>query len=136
MDKSAELHIVPIEVAFTYGGRSRNLLKILSAQSNIDRVLVFATGKMIVAQASSRSWFQESLTPARTMQEKIPMNPSNPSILPLLLSDKQVAALLGCHRNTIWNRVRKDQIPQPIKWEGKTVWRRSEIEKFVETLCT
>ena len=64
------------------------------------------------------------------------MIPSNPSILPLLLSDKQVAALLGCHRNTIWNRVRKDQIPRPIKWEGKTVWRRREIEKFVETLCT
>jgi predicted DNA-binding transcriptional regulator AlpA len=53
---------------------------------------------------------------------------------PLLLSDKQVAKLLGCHRNTIWNRVRNDQLPSPIKWEGKTVWRRRDIEEFVATL--
>lgn len=55
--------------------------------------------------------------------------------LPLLLSDKQVAELLGCHRNTIWNRVRKNLIPPPIKWEGKTVWRRRDIEEFVEKLA-
>ena len=62
------------------------------------------------------------------------MTVESPQFTPLLLSDKQVAALLGCHRNTIWNRVRKNQLPLPIKWEGKTVWRRRDIEKFVDTL--
>ncbi|MCV2864849.1 helix-turn-helix transcriptional regulator [Albidovulum sediminicola] len=62
------------------------------------------------------------------------MTPENQQFSPLLLSDKQVAKLLGCHRNTIWNRVRNDQLPSPIKWEGKTVWRRRDIEEFVAAL--
>ena len=45
----------------------------------------------------------------------------------LLLNVNQVATLLGCHPNTIRNRVRNDQLPAPIKWEGKTVWRRRDI---------
>jgi len=57
-------------------------------------------------------------------------------IQPLLLNVNQVAALLGCHRNTIWNRVRSENLPAPIKWEGKTVWRRRDIEHFVDSLCT
>lgn len=52
---------------------------------------------------------------------------------PLLLSDKQVASLLGCHRNTVWNRVRANALPAPIKWAGKTVWRRRDIEDFVDS---
>ena len=53
---------------------------------------------------------------------------------PLLLNVNQVAGLLGCHRNTVWNRVRSGDMPQPLKFGGKTVWRRAEIEKFAETL--
>ena len=53
----------------------------------------------------------------------------------LLLIVNQVATLLGCHPNTIRNRVRNDQLPAPIKWEGKTVWRRRDIEDFVDSLC-
>ncbi len=53
---------------------------------------------------------------------------------PLLLNVNRVAMLLGCHRNTIWNRVHNNQIPSPIKWEGKTVWRRQDIDEFVEKL--
>lgn len=54
---------------------------------------------------------------------------------PLLLRDVQVAEMLGVHRNTIWNRVKRGKFPKPIKWEGVTVWRRREVEKFVETLA-
>jgi predicted DNA-binding transcriptional regulator AlpA len=54
---------------------------------------------------------------------------------PLLLNVNQVAALLGCHRNTIWNRARRNLLPPPIKWEGKTVWRRQDIEDFVDSLA-
>ncbi len=59
---------------------------------------------------------------------------TNTATLPLLLSDRQVASLLGCHRNTIWNRVRTSNFPKPAQWEGKTVWKRHDIERFVETL--
>jgi predicted DNA-binding transcriptional regulator AlpA len=54
---------------------------------------------------------------------------------PLLLNVNQVAALLGCQGNTIWNRVRSNLLPPPIKWEGKTVWRRQDIEDFVDSLA-
>jgi prophage regulatory protein len=55
---------------------------------------------------------------------------------PLLLNVNQVADLLGCHRNTIWNRVKHGQIPEPKKFGGKTVWQRTDIENFVEALCS
>ncbi len=54
---------------------------------------------------------------------------------PILLRDVQVAQLLGVHRNTIWNRVRAGRFPKPIKWEGLTVWRRSDIDEFVNSLA-
>lgn len=54
---------------------------------------------------------------------------------PLLLSDKQVADLLGCHRNTIWNRVKNGQMPKPIRWEGKTVWPHKVIIEYVDNLA-
>lgn len=62
------------------------------------------------------------------------MQTSN-KLAPLLLNVNQVADLLGCHRNTIWNRVNDGQIPKPKKFGGKTVWQRTDIEKFVEALC-
>ncbi|MBY6138509.1 helix-turn-helix domain-containing protein [Leisingera daeponensis] len=55
--------------------------------------------------------------------------------LPLLLRDTQVAHLLGIGRTTVWNRANSGKLPKPIKWEGVTVWRRTEIEKFVEELA-
>jgi predicted DNA-binding transcriptional regulator AlpA len=62
------------------------------------------------------------------------MTSASANFAPLLLSVTQVASLLGCHPNTVCNRVRKDQMPKPIKWEGKTVWRRRDIEAFVDGL--
>ena len=53
---------------------------------------------------------------------------------PMLLNVNQVAGMLNCHRNTIWNRVNDGKIPKPKKFGGKTVWRRTDIEQFVETL--
>ncbi|QBF32309.1 AlpA family transcriptional regulator [Thalassococcus sp. S3] len=53
----------------------------------------------------------------------------------LLLSVQQVATMLGCHKNTVWNRSGTDTFPKPIKWGGKTVWRRSDIEAFVDQLA-
>ncbi len=54
---------------------------------------------------------------------------------PILLRAHQVAALLGVHVNTVWNRARAGKMPKPVKWEGITVWRRSDIEAFVANLA-
>lgn len=54
---------------------------------------------------------------------------------PLLLRDTQVATLLGIHRNTVWNRVREGKFPAPIKWDGITVWRRKDVEAFIDSLA-
>ena len=53
---------------------------------------------------------------------------------PRLLNVNQVADLLGCHRNTVWNHVRNEQMPKPNKFGGKTVWLRATIEEFIETI--
>lgn len=54
---------------------------------------------------------------------------------PLLLRAKQVAQLLSIHPNTVWNRVRAGELPAPIKWHGVSVWRRQDIENFVDRLA-
>ncbi len=63
------------------------------------------------------------------------MGKHEPNAMPLLLRDTQVAQLVGVSRGTVWNRVRAGKFPKPIKWEGVTVWKRAEIEKFVERLA-
>ena len=54
---------------------------------------------------------------------------------PMLLRDAQVANLLGIHRTTVWRRVREGKFPAPIKWDGITVWRRKDVEAFIESLA-
>lgn len=54
---------------------------------------------------------------------------------PLLLRVGQVAALLGVSVNTVWNRAKAGKLPKPVKWEGVTVWKRAEIEAFVNSLA-
>jgi predicted DNA-binding transcriptional regulator AlpA len=53
----------------------------------------------------------------------------------LLWNVQDCANAMSCHPNTIWNRVRAGNFVQPIKWDGKTVWRRSDVENFVERLA-
>jgi len=43
--------------------------------------------------------------------------------IPRLLRDKQVAELLGCSRSHVWQLVRQERIPPPLKLGRKwTVW--------------
>jgi predicted DNA-binding transcriptional regulator AlpA len=53
----------------------------------------------------------------------------------LLWNVQEVAAKLGCHPNTVWNRLKSGSIPSPIKWDGKTVWRRDDIIRYVDRLA-
>jgi predicted DNA-binding transcriptional regulator AlpA len=48
-----------------------------------------------------------------------------------LLTVKEVAAVTGFGISTVWRKVQKGAIPQPLRLAGSTRWRRSEIEALV-----
>lgn len=48
-----------------------------------------------------------------------------------LLSDRDVANLLGLSRATVWRRVADGTLPKPVKIGGLTRWVSSEIEAVV-----
>ncbi|MEM8753310.1 MAG: helix-turn-helix domain-containing protein [Pseudomonadota bacterium] len=48
-----------------------------------------------------------------------------------LISDKEVARLLGIGRSSVWRHVRNGKIPKPIKWAGTTRWNRKAIEDWI-----
>jgi prophage regulatory protein len=52
-----------------------------------------------------------------------------------LLRMKQVLEVIPVAKSTIWQWVKEDRFPKPIKLGGKTtVWKMSEIQRFVETV--
>ncbi|MGH1412115.1 MAG: helix-turn-helix transcriptional regulator [Pelagimonas sp.] len=57
------------------------------------------------------------------------------AIQPILLRAGQVALLLSISEQTVRNRVNAGRLPKPIKWEGVTVWRRKDLEDFVDGLA-
>ncbi len=54
------------------------------------------------------------------------------NITPVLISDVEVARLLGCSSTTVWRRVADRTLPQPIRIGGLTRWSRAEIEAVIE----
>ena len=46
------------------------------------------------------------------------------------LSDKDLAARYSIHRVTPWRWVRDGKLPAPIKINGATRWKLSDIEAF------
>lgn len=54
----------------------------------------------------------------------------------LLLSDRQVAALLSCSRRTVWKMASCGDLPKPVRVGSRTVrWRRTDIEAWVANGC-
>lgn len=48
-----------------------------------------------------------------------------------LLTDAEVAAMLGLGRSSIWRHVRNGTLPKPITIGGSTRWRRHDLEAFI-----
>jgi predicted DNA-binding transcriptional regulator AlpA len=48
----------------------------------------------------------------------------------LFLSDKDLAVRYSVHRLTPWRWVQEGKLPKPIKLNGSTRWRLSDIEAF------
>jgi excisionase family DNA binding protein len=50
-----------------------------------------------------------------------------------LLTAQEVAAMLRISVRTVWRMLRRQEMPQPIRYNRKLVrWRRAEVERFVE----
>jgi len=46
------------------------------------------------------------------------------------LSDKAIATRYQIGRSTVWDWLKKDKLPQPIKLNGSTRWRLSDLEDW------
>ena len=49
-----------------------------------------------------------------------------------LLSDKEVANIIGCSRATVWRRVADGTLPQPLKIGNLTRWVDAEVGGCIE----
>ncbi|MEL7444703.1 MAG: AlpA family phage regulatory protein [Pseudomonadota bacterium] len=49
-----------------------------------------------------------------------------------LITDKEVANIIGCSRATVWRRVADGTLPQPLKIGGSTRWVDAEINGRIE----
>lgn len=54
---------------------------------------------------------------------------------PLLVRANDAARMLGISRSTLYARVQAGRCPEPIRWEGCTVWRVRDLENFVDQLA-
>ncbi len=51
----------------------------------------------------------------------------------VLISDVELAEILGCSRTTVWRRVADNTLPKPIKLGGLTRFVLTEISATIET---
>ena len=54
----------------------------------------------------------------------------------LLLTDKEAAKLLSIGKTTLWNNVKKGEVPPPIRIGGSTRWRVADLLAFVANAPT
>jgi excisionase family DNA binding protein len=53
----------------------------------------------------------------------------------LLLPVEDVARLLSVKPRTVWKWAACGRVPRPVKIGGRTLWRRAELEEWVEGGC-
>lgn len=65
------------------------------------------------------------------------MNARTPILMPReeLLTVDEVAAIYKCCKRSVWNKVNKGALPAPVKWEGLTRWRRSDLNNHIAELA-
>ena len=64
--------------------------------------------------------------------EHSPARGTNTSVARVLISDVEVAEILGCSRTTIWRRVADGTLSKPVKIGGLSRFVLSEINATVE----
>ena len=63
-----------------------------------------------------------------------PKQPDAAPVAPAMLTAAGVAAYLGLSTRTVWRCAATGEIPRPVRLGGRTLWRRSEIDRAVEGL--
>ena len=51
-----------------------------------------------------------------------------------LLTVEQVSDTLGVCKDKVWKLNRADQIPKPVKVNGSTRWKKSQIQEYIKGL--
>ena len=64
--------------------------------------------------------------------EHSPTREKSGGIARVLISDVELAKILGCSRTTVWRRVADGTLPKPIKIGGMTRWSQAEIAAVIE----
>ncbi len=65
--------------------------------------------------------------------EHSPARGTNTGIARVLVSDVELAEILGCSRTTVWRRVADSTLPKPLKLGGLSRFVLSEINATVES---
>ena len=52
----------------------------------------------------------------------------------LLYNIKELQRVVGIGRNKIYELIRQDKFPKPIKIGTKSLWKKSDVEKWVKSL--
>ena len=63
--------------------------------------------------------------------EHSPVRGTNAGIARVLVSDVELAEILGCSRTTVWRRVADSTLPKPLKFGGLSRFVLSEINATV-----
>lgn len=58
--------------------------------------------------------------------------PIRPATEPLVVDAKRLAKLLNCSLRTIRNRDARGLLPTPLRIGGSLVWRRAEVDAWLE----
>ena len=64
--------------------------------------------------------------------EQSPVRGTNAGIARVLVSDVELAEILGCSRTTIWRRIADGALPKPLKLGGLSRFVLSEINARVD----
>lgn len=60
----------------------------------------------------------------------MPVRPMQ-TIIPKLIRDTDVAAMLACSRSTVWRRVADGTLPGPLKFGRISRWRTEDVTQAI-----
>jgi len=70
----------------------------------------------------------------KTLKEMLQNNILNtPDIQEILLTDVEVAKMLGIGKSTVWHKAKNDPVfPKPVKIGNATRWSKKKITQYIE----
>lgn len=53
----------------------------------------------------------------------------------LLLSSKEVGEIIGVSSRQVWNLLNRGMIPSPVRVGRRTLWKRKDLEEWIDQDC-